>query len=78
MTTAQELKERFHQCMPLFIALGDEMRLSIIEVLTAEAMDRKQQAGQLPAVFYFSPFGPGTPHCATTAFLFNICSERRF
>ena len=49
MTTAQELKERFHQCMPLFIALGDEMRLSIIEVLTAEAMDCKQQAG--PIIF---------------------------
>ena len=49
MTTAQDLKERFHQCMPLFIALGDEMRLSIIEVLTAEAMDCKQQAG--PIIF---------------------------
>ena len=49
MTTAQELKERFHQCKPLFIALGDEMRLSIIEVLTAEAMDCKQQAG--PIIF---------------------------
>ena len=30
MTTAQELQKRFHACMPLFIALGDEMRLSII------------------------------------------------
>ena len=28
--------------MPLFIALGDEMRLSIIEVLTEEALDRRQ------------------------------------
>ena len=24
MTTAQELQKRFHACMPLFIALGDE------------------------------------------------------
>ncbi len=38
MTTARELQERFHLCMPLFIALGDEMRLSIVEVLTEEAM----------------------------------------
>ena len=38
MTTAQELQKQFHICMPLFIALGDEMRLSIIEVLTEEAM----------------------------------------
>ena len=29
----------FMHCMPLFIALGDEMRLSIIEVLTAEALE---------------------------------------
>lgn len=49
MTTAQELQKRFHACMPLFIALGDEMRLSIIEVLTAEAMDRGRQAG--PIIF---------------------------
>ena len=31
------LKEKFHQCMPLFIALGDEMRLTIIEALTDAA-----------------------------------------
>ena len=43
MTTAQELQKRFHACMPLFIALGDEMRLSIIEVLTEEALDRRQR-----------------------------------
>ena len=49
MTTAQELKERFHQCMPLFIALGDEMRLSIIEVLTEEALESRQTPG--PAHF---------------------------
>ncbi|MEG0368595.1 MAG: metalloregulator ArsR/SmtB family transcription factor [Hungatella sp.] len=31
----QELQQQFHTCMPLFIALGDEVRLSIIEALTA-------------------------------------------
>lgn len=30
----QELKLHFHNCMPLFIALGDEVRLHIIESLT--------------------------------------------
>ena len=29
-----ELKQHFHTCMPLFIALGDEIRLTIIEALT--------------------------------------------
>ena len=47
MTTAQELKERFHLCMPLFIALGDEMRLSIIEVLTEEAMGPGRPPGPI-------------------------------
>ena len=49
MTTAQELQKRFHACMPLFIALGDEMRLSIIEVLTEEALESRQTPG--PAHF---------------------------
>lgn len=49
MTTAQELQERFHQCMSLFIALGDEMRLSIIEVLTEEALDTGRPPG--PVMF---------------------------
>jgi DNA-binding transcriptional ArsR family regulator len=31
--------------MPLFIALGDEMRLSIIEVLTEEALDSRNTPG---------------------------------
>lgn len=38
MTTAQTLRDQFHSCMPLFIALGDEVRLSIIELLTEEAI----------------------------------------
>ena len=53
MTTAQELQKRFHACMPLFIALGDEMRLSIIEVLTEEALDRRQTPGPI----HFEQYG---------------------
>lgn len=37
MYDGNELQEYFHQCMPLFIALGDEVRLSIIESLSAAA-----------------------------------------
>ena len=53
MTTAQELQKRFHACMPLFIALGDEMRLSIIEVLTEEALDSRQTPGPI----HFEQYG---------------------
>ncbi len=49
MTTARELQEQFHICMPLFIALGDEVRLSIIEALTEEAFSHSSAAG--PVVF---------------------------
>lgn len=52
MTTSQELQEQFHICMPLFIALGDEMRLSIIEALTEEALDRKQPPGPVEFEHY--------------------------
>ncbi len=34
MTDHNELELYYHECMPLFIALGDEVRLSIIEILT--------------------------------------------
>lgn len=34
MADCKELEQQFHDCMPLFIALGDEVRLSIIELLT--------------------------------------------
>ena len=34
MTCVEELREAFHQCMPLFIALGDEVRLTILGALT--------------------------------------------
>lgn len=37
MSDASELKSLFHECMPLFIALGDEIRLTIIEALTDAA-----------------------------------------
>lgn len=32
--SSKEVETYFHDCMPLFIALGDEMRLNIIEVLS--------------------------------------------
>ena len=38
-----ELKQHFHTCMPLFIALGDEIRLTIIEALTDEALMRRSK-----------------------------------
>lgn len=39
MTTAGRTAEmQFHSCMPIFIALGDKVRLSIIEALTENAM----------------------------------------
>lgn len=34
MTNGSELEQQFYSCRPLFIALGDEVRLRIIEVLT--------------------------------------------
>lgn len=33
-----DLKQLFHECMPLFIAFGDEIRLTIIEALTNAAL----------------------------------------
>ena len=37
LVSGKELETYFHECMPLFIALGDEMRLKIIEVLSHAA-----------------------------------------
>lgn len=37
MRDAKALQEYFHECMPLFIALGDEVRLGIIESLSTAA-----------------------------------------
>ena len=45
MTTAQELQEHFRSCMPIFIALGDEVRLSIIEALTENALSQEHSSG---------------------------------
>lgn len=39
MTDSKVLEEQFHTCMPLFIALGDEVRLSIIESLSRAIPD---------------------------------------
>lgn len=36
MTSTKEIRDAFHRCMPLFIALGDEVRLTIIDALTAD------------------------------------------
>lgn len=35
---SSDLKTLFHECMPLFIALGDEMRLTIVESLADTAI----------------------------------------
>ncbi len=35
----KRLDAYFHECMPLFIALGDEMRLNIIEILSHAAQN---------------------------------------
>ena len=37
LVSGKELETYFHECMPLFIALGDEIRLKIIEVLSHAA-----------------------------------------
>ncbi|MDO5415848.1 MAG: metalloregulator ArsR/SmtB family transcription factor [Lachnospiraceae bacterium] len=46
MTTAEEVQKAFHQCMPIFIALGDEVRLTIIEALTGTEFFDKSAASQ--------------------------------
>ena len=33
MISVQKLQTQFYKCMPLFIALGDEVRLTIVETL---------------------------------------------
>lgn len=45
MTTAKELQRHFHDCLPLFIALGDEVRLSILEVLAEKALANPLPSG---------------------------------
>jgi DNA-binding transcriptional ArsR family regulator len=42
MTDREELKAFYHECMPLFIAMGDEVRLSIIEILTHQYPENRQ------------------------------------
>ncbi|MFR5601828.1 MAG: ArsR/SmtB family transcription factor [Lachnospiraceae bacterium] len=38
MADLKQIQQQFHTCMPLFIALGDEVRLSIIEALSQAAI----------------------------------------
>lgn len=38
MVDGRELESQFYDCMPLFIALGDEVRLNIIQTLTRAFM----------------------------------------
>ncbi len=47
MTTAQDLQKQFHCCMPLFIALGDKVRLSIVELLSEEAIKASSSQGAI-------------------------------
>ena len=47
MTTAQELDRQFTACRPLFIALGDEVRLTIVRALVEDAFARSPQPGPI-------------------------------
>ena len=47
MTTVQDLQKQFHCCMPLFIALGDKVRLSIVELLTESAVRSEDPQGTI-------------------------------
>lgn len=38
MVDVRELQQQFTHCMPLFIALGDEVRLTIIETLSTSGL----------------------------------------
>ena len=60
MTTPQYLHQQFERCMPLFIALGDAVRLSIIEVLTREAF-RHGTEGPIASMSMTSPAAPASP-----------------
>ena len=46
MKKGTELKQHFHTCMPLFIALGDEIRLTIIEALTGRTKNNDVNKNQ--------------------------------
>ncbi len=43
MADGRELEQQFYSCMPLFIALGDEVRLSIIELLTRAVQNGRSE-----------------------------------
>lgn len=38
MTSAEEIQQAFKECMPLFIALGDEVRLTILGALATDTL----------------------------------------
>ena len=42
MSENQDLKNQFHNCMPLFIALGDEVRLGIVEALSSASFPNQK------------------------------------
>lgn len=46
MSENQDLKSQFHNCMPLFIALGDEVRLGIVEALSAASYPNQKGLSQ--------------------------------
>ncbi len=43
MESGNDLQKQFHDCMPLFIALGDEVRLTIIELLSQALQSGPEQ-----------------------------------
>ena len=55
MTTVQDLQKQFHCCMPLFIALGDKVRLSIVELLTEESHKVPSTSKIIPFFILYSP-----------------------
>lgn len=77
MADSKELQELFHSCMPLFIALGDEVRLNIIEALCIASQnghteglnvneitpaDQSVQTGHLPSFEDYEKLRTGRSH----------------
>ena len=69
MADSKELQELFHSCMPLFIALGDEVRLNIIEALCiasqnghTEGLNVNEITGHLPSFEDYEKLRTGRSH----------------
>ena len=62
MTTVQDLQKQFHCCMPLFIALGDKVRLSIVELLTEAAVRSEDPQGTIDFEGHASLSRPAISH----------------